>query len=398
MKAIIMAAGKSTRTYPLTLTRPKPLLRVADKTIIEHHLDALSGIIDTAIIVVGYMKEMVQDALGDRYNDISIEYVEQKEQLGTGHAVLQCAGLVDGEFIAMNGDDLYGADDLRRLSKEGNAALVMPVERPSLFGIFEIDSDNNVTELVEKPSEPVSNLANTGAYKFDSEVFRILEKTEKSERGEIEITSAIQVLIEKKKFRAVTIEGYWLPIAYPWSLLDANEYFLKTRLESGIHGEVSPAAHISGNVFIGKGAVIMPGVIIDGPCYIGENSKIGPNCWLRPYTTLGKGCRVGQGSETKNVVFFDGAAAPHQNYVGDSVIGEKVNLGCGTVTANLRHDNGNVRSMVKGELIDTGRRKCGTFIGDHVHTGIHTGILPGRKLWPGTMTHPGEVVKKDIDE
>ena len=398
MKAIIMAAGQSTRTHPLTLTRPKPLLRVMDKTIIEHQLDALTGVVDTAIIIVGYMKEMIMDAMGDSYGAITIKYVEQKKQLGTGHAVLQCADLIEEPFIAINGDDLYDSNDLSKLALESNAVLVKPVDNPSIYGIIEANSDGKVMSLVEKPSEPVSNLASVGAYKFTPEIFNILENTDRSERSEIEITSAIQILIEKGDFRAVEMEGYWLPVAYPWHLLEANEYFLNTKLKNEIHGDVNPAAQINGDVYIGEGAVIMPGVLIDGPVYIDDNCIIGPNCWLRPYTTLGKGCRVGQASETKNVVFFDGAAAPHQNYIGDSVIGEKVNLGCGTVTANLRHDNANVKSMVKGELVDTGRRKCGTFIGDHVHTGIHTDILPGRKLWPNTITQPGQVVRRDIEE
>jgi bifunctional UDP-N-acetylglucosamine pyrophosphorylase/glucosamine-1-phosphate N-acetyltransferase len=106
MHAVIMAAGKSTRTYPLTLTRPKPLLKIANRTILEHQLQALRGIVDEAVVVVHYRKEMIVETFGDRFEDIALRYVDQGEPLGTGHAVLQCADHIRGAFIAMNGDDL----------------------------------------------------------------------------------------------------------------------------------------------------------------------------------------------------------------------------------------------------------------------------------------------------
>jgi bifunctional UDP-N-acetylglucosamine pyrophosphorylase/glucosamine-1-phosphate N-acetyltransferase len=396
MQAIIMAAGKSTRTYPLTLTRPKPLLKVANKTILEHQLDALDGIADAAILVVGYRQEMIRAAYGDRYKNIALRYVVQTDQLGTGHAVLQCAEHVDGPFLAMNGDDLYAPGDLRNLASATQAALVKTVPDPRLYGIYEVTDGNRVVRLVEKPKDVFSNLANIGAYKFTPEVFTVLRSTKASERGEIEITSAIQALAERGDFRVVEVQGYWLPIGYPWHLLDANEYVLNAQLKPEILGEVSPAAHLTGPVSVGKGTRIRPGSVIDGPVCIGENSDIGPNCWIRPGSTIGNYCRVGQGVEIKNSILFDHTAVPHLSYVGDSVLGEHVNFGCGTITANFRHDGKNHRSHVKDALIDTGRRKLGAIVGDHVHTGINTSIYPGRKLWPHTSTLPGQVVQRDL--
>ena len=118
---------------------------------------------------------------------------------------------------------------------------------------------------------------------------------------------------------------------------------------------------------------------------------------MRPGTTLGNHCKIGQATEVKNSIFMDYAKAPHQNYVGDSVLGEGANLGCGTVTANFRHDGKNHFTLMKGQKIDTGRRKLGAIIGDHAHTGILTSIYPGRKLWPHTSTRPNSVVDRDIE-
>lgn len=396
MKAVIFAAGKSTRTYPLTLTRPKPLLPVANKTIAAHQMDALPDAVDTVIMVVGYREEMIRVAFGAEYNGRKIEYVTQTEQKGTGHALLQCKALIDEPFMAFNGDDLYARDDFEALVAEEQAALVKTVSDPRLFGIYEVTGGNKVVRLVEKPKEVFSNLANIGAYKFTPEVFRVLANTPPSERGEIEITCAVQTLAEQGDFRVVPAERYWLPIGFPWDLLDANLYMLENFMPGEIHGEVSEAAHIHGPLYVGKGSVVRPGVYIEGPVMIGEQCTVGPNCYLRPGTVLGRGCKVGQGCEVKNSILMDGAAAPHLSYVGDSVIGEKANLGCGTVTANFRHDGKNHRSRVKDELIDTGRRKLGAIIGDGVHTGIHTSIYPGRKLWPHTSTLPGDVVREDL--
>lgn len=396
MKAVIMAAGQSTRTYPLTLTRPKPLLPVANKTILERQLDALPPAVSGVVLVVGYRSEMIRERFGSAYGRLSIEYVEQTERLGTGHAILQCARYIEGPFLAMNGDDLYAAEDLARLSQAGEAALVKRVENPALFGIYETTAEGRVLRLVEKPKEIFSTLANIGAYVFTPEVFRAIDRTPRSERGEIEITSAIQCLADEGDFRVVHSEGHWLPIGYPWMLLDATAYWMDHFFEDGIAGEVSPKADVSGPVSIGAGTVVKAGTVIEGPAIIGKDCIIGPNCWIRPYSAIGNGCRVGQASEIKASILFDHAAAPHQNYVGDSILGEGVNLGCGTVTANLRHDHRNVRSALKGGLVDTERPKLGAILGDHAHTGIRTCIYPGRKLWPYVTTLPGQIVDRDL--
>ena len=398
MKAVIFAAGKSTRTYPLTLTRPKPLLPIANRPILAHQLEALSGLVDGVVVVVGYMGEMIRDRFGETYGGIEIEYVEQHEQRGTGHALLQCAGMLDEPFIALNGDDLFDPADLAALTKAGQGGLAKTIADPSQFAIYEVDDEGRALRIVEKPTDIFSNLANIGAYAFEPEVFDVLEELEPSERGEIEITSAIQLLAEAGAFRVVEAKGYWHPIGYAWNLLDANAFFLETSLKEEILGEVSAGAHLNGCVAIGKGTVIRPGVVIDGPVVIGEGCTIGPNAWIRSHTSIGNGCRAGQGTEIKASILMDGVRVPHLSYVGDSVLGENVNFGCGTVTANFRHDEGNHRSMVNGELVDTGRRKLGAILGDGVHTGINTSIYPGRKLWPGTSTLPGEVVRRDIVE
>ncbi len=397
MQAVIFCAGKSTRTYPLTVTRPKPLLPLLNKPIIEFQLEALYPFVKEYILVVGYKKEMIHQRLGEEWYGKKIKYIFQEEQRGTGHAVLLCEKEIQDAFIAMNGDDLFDPEDLLNLSQQGRpCALVKEVEDPRAYGIYEIDSDNKVKRLVEKPKVVFSNIANMGAYLFAPNIFPILHNTPLSERGEIEITSAIQIMAEQSGFWVLPAEGYWLPIGYPWDLLRANAFLLDKMEEPKILGDIMPGAWIEGKVFIDEGTVVRPGSFIEGPAYIGKKCAIGPNCWIRPYTTIGNNCRVGQASEIKNSILLDNTYAPHQNYVGDSILGEGVNLGCGTVTANVRHDGQPHRSVVNGVLIETGLKKLGAIIGDGVHTGILTSIYPGRKMWPHTFTRPGEVVERDI--
>jgi UDP-N-acetylglucosamine diphosphorylase / glucose-1-phosphate thymidylyltransferase / UDP-N-acetylgalactosamine diphosphorylase / glucosamine-1-phosphate N-acetyltransferase / galactosamine-1-phosphate N-acetyltransferase len=185
-------------------------------------------------------------------------------------------------------------------------------------------------------------------------------------------------------------------IRYPWDLLRANELYVSSLTENLIAGDVHSSAVIEGVIHLGAGTRILPGVFIEGNVIIGENCKIGPNCYIRGNTSIGDGCHIGQSVEIKNCLILSKTNVGHLSYIGDSVLGEKVNLGAGTTTSNLRHDGKNHRSLVNGVLIDTGRRKFGAIFGDGVHTGINTSIYPGRKLWPGTTTRPGEIVERDL--
>ena len=151
MQAVMMVAGKSTRTYPLTLTRPKPLLPVANRPLICHSLDQMAGVFDEVILIVGYRQEMIRTLLGDEYRGIRLVYQEQKQQLGTGHAILQAKPHIRGRFVACNGDDLFAREDFIKLLEHPYAALVKPVTDPSLYGVAVVDEQYRLINMVEKP-------------------------------------------------------------------------------------------------------------------------------------------------------------------------------------------------------------------------------------------------------
>jgi len=406
MDAVILAAGEGTRLRPLTSTRPKPMLPIAGKPILEWDFDALKNF-NKIILVVGYKNEKIKEYFGDEFNGIKIEYIEQKEQLGTAHAVSVVSGHVKGDFLVMNGDLLISStlvDDLLKNHKNHNPSAslsLIKVEDPSQFGVVELKGDK-VISIEEKPRYPKSNLANAGIYIFSEEIFDAINQVEKSTRAEYEITDAIDILINKDKNMVHGFEcsGLWMDIGRPWDLLDGNEILLKDRnlVKLKIHNEaeIEPYAVIKGDVHVGKGTVIRAGAYIEGPCYIGENCNIGPNCYMRPCTTLGNKVHIGNAVEIKNSIIMSKTNIGHLSYVGDSIIGEQCNFGAGTKAANLRFDKGDIRVRVKNKFEKSGRRKFGTIFGDNVSTGINVSIMPGISIYPKALVEAGTVVRNTI--
>ena len=391
IQAVILAAGKSTRTYPLTITKPKPLLKILDKTIIEHNLEALNGLVNEVIIVVGYKKEMIKKTIGNNYKNIKIKYIEQKQQLGTGHAVKIVEKYIKDRFILFGGDDLFSKEDISQCIKHNLCILAQKVDQPKKFGILELKG-NSLKKIIEKPSNPKNNLANTGLYVLNKQIFNTTPR--KSKRNEIEFTDFVNELAKKEKIIVEKVKDYWLPIGYPWNYLEANVFILNRIKKWKSNIKVEKFVTIVGDAFIGEGTVIKSGTYIEGPVFIGKNCEIGPRAHIRPNTIIMDNCRIGK-MELYDIVIMNNTTSKHTSYAAHGVIGENVNIGAGLIMADYRHDGKNNPSLINGKKIDTGRRKLGAFIGDNVNTGIGTLIYPGRKLWPNTTTLPGEIVKKD---
>ncbi len=391
MQAIILAAGEGTRMRPLTYTKPKVMLPVANKPILQHVIENLAKAgIDEIVLVVGYKEETVRRFFGDEFNGVRIRYVRQSKQLGTAHALLSAKHLLDERFVMLNGDAIVFDDDLKKLLNEENAIAVREVPNPWDFGVIEVENEF-VKRIIEKPEEPQSNLINAGIYVFTNEIVEYLKKTPVSVRGEFEITDSITMAIaDGMNFKAVRIEE-WIDIGYPWDLLKANKTLLSS-IERDIKGEIEDGAVIKGNVVVGEGTVIMAGSYIIGPVIIGKNCRIGPNCYIRPYTSIGDNCHIGNAVEVKNSIIMNNTKIPHLNYVGDSVIGENCNFGAGTKIANLRLDEGEVVVNVKGKKVRTGRKKFGAAIGDNVKTGINASINVGSLIGNNVFVGPGAVV------
>ncbi len=392
MKAVILAAGEGKRMRPLTYERPKVMLPVAGKPLVEHLLGEVKEAgINEFIFVVGYHDETIRDhfGVGKRW-DVDIQYVTQKTQLGTADALRKTEALVEDtdEFLMLNGDTIVSAEDIKRVSciaSSSEIALgVIKVKNPEDYGVIETEGEK-ITKIHEKMKEPPSNLINAGVYLLNEpSIFEALSKTAKSKRGEFELTDSLQLLIEEGNNVFWKPIEHWVDVSYPWDLLAANELLIE-KTNHVTKGQIEENVCIKGKVSIGDNTVIKSGSYIEGPVVIGENSKIGPNCYIRANTSIGDNCHIGSAVEIKNSIIMDGTKIPHLSYVGDSVIGCRCNLGAGTKIANLRFDD----APVKTKGLDTGRRKFGAIISDGVKIGINASIDAGTVIGNNTLIGPG---------
>ena len=406
MKAAILAAGEGSRLRPLTLTRPKHLIPVGERPVIEYLLEAVKEAgIDEALIVVHYKAEQLKHFLGDgsKYG-LRIEYVDQTEMKGTADAIKTLEPYVNDDFLLVYGDILTTSEVIKTVLKshrEKEPAVsmgIVEVEHPEYYGIAKLEGAY-VTDILEKPrpSEAPTNLANAGIYAFSREIFEKIRQTTPSPRGELEITSTLKLLIkEKKQILGIQIPvNDWFDIGRPWDLLEANKWAL-SRMMPSINGMVEDSVHLIGSVTIAEGARLRSGAYVEGPAFIGQDSDIGPNCYIRPHTHIGRQVHIGNACEVKNSIIMNRTKIGHLSYVGDSIICEECNLGAGTVIANYRFDAKPVKMKVKDEVSDTGKIKLGVFLGDNVKTGINATLMPGVKIGNNCWIGPNVIVYRDI--
>ena len=400
MKAVILAAGKGTRMGPLTENRPKVMLPIANRPLLEHIIVALraSGIREI-LIVTGYCKEKIVEYFGDGSRlGVDIEYTEQQAQKGTADAIAAARNSVNERFLVTNGDVVAGIPDIKRLINTGGDAVLAAkkVASPEEYGILYVKGER-VEKLVEKPKKSASDLANAGVYIFDPIIFDAIDCTSPSPRGEYEITDSIQFLVDSGKEVNYAPLERWQDIGFPWHLLEANERMLNggEDIQWDVRGEIEPYATLKGDVAVGRDTIIRNGAYITGPVIIGKNCDIGPNCYIRPATSIGDNVRIGNAVEVKNSIVMDGTHIGHLSYIGDSIIGERCNFGAGTKVANLRHDNRTVMVELAGKRFNSCRRKLGVIMGDNVHTGINSMINVGATVAGGACIDPGEFVRAE---
>lgn len=404
----MLAAGEGQRLRPLTFTRPKHMIPVGGRPILEHLINALkiAGINDI-LAVVNYKAEIIKGYFGDGSKfGVKIDYIYQERVLGTANAVAAAEEYIgEREFLVINGDLLVSAEAIRSVMSaherdRPTATLAgVGIERPENYGVLKVE-DRWLVDILEKPQlemHPADNLVNAGIYVFSTEIFDFIRKTKPSERGELEITDSIRLLIKDGGNVLVSKvpSECWLDIGRPWDIFDANMRVLKS-IEPSILGSIEDGAHIRGLVFVGKDALIRSGSYIEGPAYIGDGSDIGPNCYIRPYTSIGRNVRVGNACEIKNSILMDNVHVGHLSYIGDSIIGEGCNLGAGFISANLRFDKKTIKMRVKGEVVDTGRIKIGVIMGDRVMAGVGALFMPGVTVGPNGWIGPNVVVYEDV--
>jgi len=398
LKAIVLAAGEGTRLRPITETRPKALIPVLCKPIVHWHVENLLSVVDEVIVVVGYKSDLVAGYLNSHGFNSRVRYVKQERLLGTGDAVLEAIKVLDpDDEVVITYSDVFLEDwgVFKSLSEISDNVIVgVRVPNPRDYGVL-VAEGGRLKYIVEKPEHPESNIVNAGIYKLRVKDIISNSNVPLSPRGEVELTSIVSNIASSGTVRVYEYSGKWIDIGKPWHILEANKTAL-LNITRTIKGRVENPVYIEGNVHIEDGAVVKPFTVIEGPVYIGRGAVIGPHSYIRPWSVICDNARIGFSVEVKESVVMENVHASHLAYIGDSIVCEGVNLGAGTILANLRFDERPVKMLIKGVLEDTGRVKLGSVIGAHVRTGVNVSIMPGVKIGSYSWILPGTVVYRDV--
>ena len=314
-RAVILAAGEGQRLRPFTVLKPKVMIPIANKPILQYVVEALAanGVRHIAM-VVGYKKEQVQDYFGSgEKHGVEIDYIVQKQQLGTAHALLQARDMVGDGFLVLPGDNIIEANTIARLVEaKSSIILVKKQANISKYGVVTV-MRRMIEDIMEKPHETASRLVNTGIYALNRDVFEFMD-------GETELPTVLRNMIGRgSKIAAQETEDTWLDAVYPWDILRLNDVALSS-ISSGIAGTVEKGVTIKGAVCIGRGTVIRAGCYLVGPLIIGENSEIGPYTCLFPATSIVDYVTISPFSNIRNSAIGNGVRIGPGSTLEDSIV------------------------------------------------------------------------------
>ena len=392
MKAIILAAAKSKKLTPFSDTRPKSMISISGQSILEtilRHLEAAG--IREVWIVVNHQKQIIQDYFkyGKKIG-LKIEYIEQAEEGGIGQAVSLCENAVgkDSHFLLAYGDVLMADNHFKHLLdrfERGRPNALATIAHPLSdgdYGNIYIKHDMQISKFLEKPEGArMSNYILGGSFILSRECFDYLSK------NNLDMVTYYQHLISENQMIASLWEDSWIDISRPWHILAANQMMMKPWDTSIIPDSVSidPNVSIKGIVHFGENVHVSAGTSIVGPCYIGSNVFIGNNSLIRKNSSIGSNCKIGYGTEIKNAVLFGNSTVGRLSFIGDSVLGENVQLGSGSMTVNHDSLGREIEYQPPGEeAINTQLPKLGAFVGDDSIIGTGHTIAPGTYIATGT--------------
>ncbi|MBM2825371.1 MAG: Nucleotidyl transferase [Dehalococcoidales bacterium] len=366
-QAVILAAGEGQRLRPFTVTKPKVMLTIAGKPIIQHVIEALAqNGIRQIVIVAGYRREQIFDYVGaGEQFGVDIVYVTQERQLGTAHALAQARGAVEDEFLVLPGDNLIEANTIGRfVVAKPNAVLVKKVSKPARYGMVSID-DGVVQDIAINPGEAKGNAVNTGIYAFTREIFDFVG-------AELGIPDVVNRMVaEGCRISAQETEGVWLDVVYPWDIISLNNAVL-SRISPKLGGTIEAGASVKGLVSIGKNTVVRSYSYIVGPVVIGENCEIGPHVCILPATSIGNNVAIAPFSQIEN-----------------SVIGDDISIGAGAIIEDSIIDKG---CAIKGHFTACSGEAEVRSNDEYHHVNIGAMLGVGCNLGHSVVAQPGVIV------
>ena len=390
MKAVILAANRSTRLSPFIETRCKPMIRIAGEYILENTISFLkeAGIHDI-VLVVNHQQDLIRQYFGSGQTfGVNLEYVVQDELKGIGHALSLCRSSLEKKpFLLVYGDVMTDYNPFLSILQtysetDREVALIALPESSKEFGNVYLDHEMKISRLVEKPQANQANYVFAGMFVLFPKIFERLAENQN------DIFRSYEQLIASSGLQACLWEKGWIDMIHPWHILDANRMLMSSWQTAEIDSTVKLLGHVhlEGAVRIGPDVTIESGTVLKGPCYIGSNSYVGNNSLIRNFSAIGPDSMVGYGSELKNCVLFGNNDVGRLSFVGDSVLGENVKSGSGLTTVNHTVDYSRITCSSNSDSVETGLTKLGVFIGDSVSIGArHT-------LGPGSIVESGKII------
>jgi len=366
VSAVVLAAGEGRRLDPLTNRRPKPMVPVANRPLLEYVIEAIAAAgIERIVLVVGYRQERIRNHFGDGDDwGVEIEYVVQEKQLGTGHAVLQAEDAVDGDFLVLNGDRIVDAsliEDVRDELGDGDGPVISVTRsrRSSAYGVVELEG-NTLERIIEKPITPVaSELINAGVYGFDEGIFERVRETP-TDAGELAITTTLNDLTDDRSVRVVRYQGTWLDVSFLWDILTVNAAVVGDCGREGVPETAAVADDVA----------------------IGDDVQIGANATIRGSTSIGANATIEPNAVLSNAVVLPDAVVESGAVVRDAVVAENARVG-----ANATIVGGAATLVVDGEVYED--VDFGGVVGDNATLGGGVTVEPGTVVGDGTTVAHG---------
>ncbi len=401
-QAVILAAGHSSRFWPFN-KKQKCLVQIMGKPIIFYTLEGLKKAGISEIIIVQPKTKEVQKELKKYKLGLKIKYFDLLKPKGMGDALWQVRNLLKDRFLMLNAERVDVGEIMKdaksKIQKNNTFLFGQKTKTPELFGVMALKG-NKVLNIIEKPKkgkEP-SKIKVIGIYILEQQFFKIYRKVKKHM---YDFEDALSEYAKENDIRAVILKQKYetLALKYPWHLFEMKNYLFDKFLENKIEksASVSKKAVIEDKVYLGKNVKVYENAVIKSSCYIGDNCVIGNNALIREHANLENNVVIGANAEVKNSIFQENSHM-HSGYVGDSIIGKDCLIGAGIITANIRIDRGVVKSIVKGEKIETGLKRFGCVIGNNTKTGIHCSFMPGISIGSSCIIGPNSVVMKNIED
>lgn len=412
--AVVLAGGEGSRLQPLTANRPKPLLPAGGRPILEHVLDGLiANGIDEIHLVIGYRGDRVRNRFGPTYRNVDLVYHRQAKQLGSGHALLQVAGAVTEPFIVVNGDQLVEpglVGDVAGAHRNAESMATLGVvrsEAATRYGAVELDGDDEVVDLNERPGDGDYELLNAGVYAFEAEFLETLADSPRID-GSLALPTVVARIAEtpEASVQGVRTKGFWTDATYPWDLLDASQQLMSRgwiRIgpndgERGPAGadDVSaddesgrPGGEPAGR-WIADSARIHPTATLRAPVAVDDDAVVGPGVVVGPNTVVGRNATLEANAVVRSSVIDEDTRVGANTTLTNCVTGQQARIGAGVTVS------GGTADVRVGTTIHPDRR-LGAVIADRAAVGSGATIRPGVLIGPNVTVDDGARIHTNVD-